>query len=623
MSGETHHFTFWSFIKGLGKFFIGLVLLLQGLVVLSLLLLFLGFAIGLSTTGTTTYELPRQFALVIDPSGFLVEQRADIGAVDVLNDFSDEEPPEIELRDIVDAIRAARDDDRVTGLVLKPQFLFAPTVYASKLHVIAEEIDKFKESGKPVVAAGDFFGQEQYLIASHADEVLLHPEGGVFVPGYGAYRLYYKSLIDKLEVTANVFRVGAYKSALEPFMRDDMSPEDREANLAYLDVLWSRLAQSIESQRGLSPGALDRYSQALDELVVAADGDLAQTALDARLVDAIMTREAQDARIKELAKGGDDDVSDVSLFQYLSDVRDEDHDAESSVGIVSVVGTIVDGEQPSGSAGGDTIAALLKQAREDDDMKAVVLRVDSPGGSTFASEVMRQQVLELKKAGKPVVVSMGSLAASGGYWIAADADEIWAEPTTLTGSIGIFGFVPTFERTLAKIGVNADGVGTSQFAGGFDQSQGLAEPVKRLLQSTVEDGYNDFIEIVAEGRDLDPDYVREIAEGRVWIGETAHNLGLVDTLGGLDDAVAAAAALAGLAEYDVVRVKKKPTAWEEFLRVISDNIDARASRAVLSIVGAQDAASSRVVKAIADEIGFLLEFNDPRGAYARCLACGI
>ncbi|GAB4520217.1 MAG: signal peptide peptidase SppA [Parvularculaceae bacterium] len=623
MSGETHQFTFWSFIKGLGKFFLGLVLLLQGLVVLSLLLLFLGFAIGLSTTGTTTYELPKKFALVIDPSGFLVEQRADIGAVDVLNDFSDEEPPEIELRDIVDAIRAARDDDRVTGLVLKPQFLFAPSVYASKLHVIAEEIDKFKESGKPVVAAGDFFGQEQYLIASHADEVLLHPEGGVFVPGYGAYRLYYKSLIDKLEVTANVFRVGAYKSALEPFMRDDMSPEDREANLAYLDVLWSRLAQSIESQRGLSPGALDRYSQALDELVAAADGDLAQTALEARLVDAIMTREAQDARIKELAKGGDDDVSDVTLFQYLSDVRDEDQDAESSVGIVSVVGTIVDGEQPSGSAGGDTIAALLKQARENDNMKAIVLRVDSPGGSTFASEIMRQQVLELKKAGKPVVVSMGSLAASGGYWIAADADEIWAEPTTLTGSIGIFGFIPTFERTLAKIGVNADGVGTSQFAGGFDQTQGLTEPAKRLLQSTIEDGYNDFIEIVAEGRDLDPDYVREIAEGRVWVGETAHNLGLVDTLGGLDDAVAAAAVLAGLEEYDVVRVKKKPTAWEEFLRVISDNIDARASRAILSIVGAQDAASSRVVKAIADEIGFLLEFNDPRGAYARCLACGI
>ena len=621
MSSETHQFTFWSFIKGLGKFFIGLILLLQGLVGLALLLLFLGFAIGLSSTGTTSYNLPKRFALIIDPTGFLVEQRADIGAVDVLNDFSDQAPAEIELRDLVDAIRAAKTDNRVTGLVLKPQLLFAPQVYASKLHVVAREIESFRESGKPVIAAGDFFGQEQYLIAAQADEILLHPEGGVLIAGYGNYRLYYKSLLDKLEVTANVFRVGAYKSALEPYMRDDMSPAAREANLAYLNALWSRLAGAIESRRGLAPGDMNRFANAADAAVAEADGDLATAALNAGLVDAIMTREEQEARIAEVVKGGDD-VSEISLYQYLSDVRDDSAGDRASVGIVSAVGTIMDGEQPSGAAGGDTIAGLLKQARENENIKAVVLRVDSPGGSTFASEVIRQQVLELKKAGKPVVVSMGSLAASGGYWISANADEIWAEPTTLTGSIGIFGFIPTFERTLAKIGVNSDGVGTSPFAGGFDQMRPMPEPAKRLIQTTIEKGYRDFVQIVAEGRGLDPSFVEEIAQGRVWIGETALSLGLVDNLGGLDEATAAAAARAELEDYEIVRVKKKPTAWEEFLRVISDNIDARAARAMLDLVGAKEAASNGLLKAISDEIRFLMEFNDPRGAYVRCTACG-
>ncbi|MEZ5897550.1 MAG: signal peptide peptidase SppA [Parvularculaceae bacterium] len=632
MPEEDKNFSVWGFIKGFGKLLVGMLLLLQGLIGLVMMLLLIGvfvsFSNGISGAKPGAGpEIPKDAALLINPNGVLVEQAEYVDPFEVLiqDAYGVQEPTQIEAGDLAKVIRAATSDNRIKGIVLDLANLYIPTISASKAHYVAEAIDDFKTSGKKVYAVGDYYSQEQYLLASHADEIYMHDKGSVVFVGYGSYSVYMKSFLEKILVTPHVFRVGTFKAAVEPFMRDEMSEEAKVADRAFLGSMWTAYQKSVESARGLDAGAISNYADNFNEILRGANGDMGAAAKNARLVDQLLSRPEQLAAMTSIfgADKTGKSFKNVNYRTYLAATpKDRDGDAPN-VAVVTASGTIIDGEAPAGvAAGGDTIAGYLKSALEDDEVKAVVLRVDSPGGSSFASEIIRDGVLALKQAGKPVVVSMGSLAASGGYWISAPADEIWASPTTVTGSIGIFAFFPTFENAAAHWGLNIDGVGTSSLSSLYATGLGpLEDDAADVFQQSVEDGYRDFLEIVAEGRNLDPAYVDTIGQGRVWIGEKAIELKLVDKLGDLDDAVAAAAALANLETYDRVEVLEEPTPFGAFFgsaaakAMVALGFDESRTRATHSAI-------RKLVAQVENQARFLDEFNDPQALYARCLSCG-
>ena len=631
MSDSDSNFTVWGFIKGFGKLMIGLLLLIQGLIGLVVMLLFIGVLVSVTNgvagnNDQVTVAVPDGAVLHLDPNGVLVEQAETVDPFEVLIEeaYGVNEPTQIEVHDIVRAIRKAKEDKRIKGLVLDLGALQASPSSASKLHYIAGEIQKFKESGKKVVAVGDFYSQDQYLLAANADEIYMNDYGNIVLYGYGRYATFVKSLLEKLKITSHVFRVGTFKSAVEPFLRDDMSPEAKEANQAYLNVLWRDYVSSIEQARGLQSGAIDQYANDLGAVMQTVDGDFAKAALEVGLVDELKSRAEQNAYLIEefgAARDGES-FKRVSFRRYLTAIDGNNDGSNPNIAVVTAAGVIIDGEAPAGqAAGGDTIAALLKKAREDDDVKAVVLRVDSPGGSAFASDIVRDELLAIKAAGKPVVASMGSLAASGGYWIAASADEIWATPNTITGSIGIFGYFNTFENTAAEIGVYVDGVGTTSLAPILATGIGpLPDVAADIIQQSVENGYDRFLTVVGEGRGLEKDYVDSVGQGRVWIGERAQELRLVDKLGNIDDAIASAAALAELEDYDVVEMEEQRTPFEKILGNFSskaialtgldEKVSKRRSTAMEKLIGQAE-----------EQIEFFEQFNDPNAAYARCLAC--
>ncbi|MGD9799009.1 MAG: signal peptide peptidase SppA [Parvularculaceae bacterium] len=630
MSEDENRNSVWSFIKGFGKLLIGILMVLQGILGLAVLLLFVGLFVGISDGfggKKTVVSVPKDAALLINPNGVLVEEAEseDPFELFIQEAYGADEPSQIEVGKLAHAIRAAAKDDRIKGIVLDLSQLYIPTISASKAHYLAGVIDEFKASGKKVYSVGDYYGQDQYLIASHADEIYMHDKGSLVLVGYGSYDAYMKSFLEKLLITPHVFRVGTFKAAVEPFLRDDMSPEAKEANLAFLGSMWTNYIASVEKARSLPAGSIDRFANSLGEILSASNGDFAQAALKYRLVDHLSSRPEQLAAMKE-AFGEDDSgksFKNISYAAYLHAIGPEKDGGDPNVAVVTAAGTIVDGEAAPGvAAGGDTIAGYLRRALEDDDVKAVVLRVDSPGGSAFASEIIRDEVLALKAAGKPVVVSMGSLAASGGYWISAPGDEIWASPTTVTGSIGIFAFFPTFEKAAQHWGLNMDGVGTTALSSLYATGVGpLEDNVADIFQQSVEDGYRDFLAVVAEGRNLEPAYVDSVGQGRVWIGETAQGLKLVDHLGDIDEAVAAAARLANLTEYDRVNIREEHSPFSMFFGEA-----AAKTAAALGIEKSKAQASRSLVrKAIATvekELGFVDQFNDPNALYARCIVCG-
>lgn len=630
MSEEEHKNSVWGFLKGFGKLLIGILMVLQGIVGLAVLLLFVGLFVGISDGlggKKAVVNVPKDAALLINPNGVLVEEAEAEDPFELLiqEAYGAEEPSQIEVGKLARAIRSAASDDRIKGLVLDLSQLYIPTISASKAHYLAGVIDEFKTSGKKVYAVGDYYGQDQYLIASHADEIYMHDKGSIVLVGYGAYDAFMKSFLEKLLVTPHVFRVGTFKAAVEPFLRDDMSPEAKEANLAFLGGMWRNYVADVEKARTLPAGSIDNFANNLNAILRETNGDFAEAAVKYKLVDHLSSRPEQLAAMQ--AAFGEDDSGEtfknIEYAAYLHAVGPEKDDSDPNVAIVTAAGTIVDGEAAQGvAAGGDTIAGYLKQALDDDDVKAVVLRVDSPGGSAFASEIIRDGVLALKAAGKPVVVSMGSLAASGGYWISAPADEIWASPTTVTGSIGIFAFFPTFEKAAQHWGLNIDGVGTTALSSLYATGVGpLEENVADIFQQSVEDGYRDFLGVVAEGRKLTPDYVDSIGQGRVWVGETAKEIKLVDNLGDIDDAVAAAAKLANLTQYDRVQIRETHSPFG----MIFGDVAAKAMKAMGVERSKAEATQSIVRRAIATvekEVAFFDEFNDPKALYARCLACG-
>jgi protease-4 len=425
----------------------------------------------------------------------------------------------------------------------------------TKLEDLRDAVAGFKTSGKTVLATADDYSQTAYYLAAQADEIYLHEMGLVVLPGFGRYVTHFKDGLDRLGVDVHVFRVGEYKSAVEPFLRNDMSDEAKEANLDWLGDLWRAWIADVAAARGLSEERLLDYVHRFPELLRQQAGDAARAALEAGLVDHVGERDMVRDRLVELV--GEDETTHsfqgVSYQDYLAHLGSDRASLgggsgdDDQVAVLVARGDILDGRRPPGEIGGDSTAALVRQARDDDTVKALVLRVDSGGGSAFASEVIRRELELLREAGKPVVISMGTVAASGGYWIATASDEIWASPTTITGSIGIFGIFPTFQKPLARyLGMHVDGVGTTPLAGALRPDRELSAEAAEAIQQITDRGYQEFLDRVAEARGMTPEEVDRIARGRVWSGEDAHAKGLVDHLGGLDQAIAAAAQRAGL-----------------------------------------------------------------------------
>jgi len=499
-------------------------------------------------------------ALVIKPQGRLVEQLTAKSFEQVLDEARGVATPETLLKDVVDAIGTARDDDRVQVLVLNLSSFAGAQL--TKLQDVAEAITNFKTSGKKVVAMADFYAQDAYYLAAHADEIITNKMGVVALEGYGRYRMYYKEGIDKLGLDVHIFKVGTYKSAIEPFIRDDMSEYAREANNEWLGDLWQIYLKDVAAARGIKPQAVNKYAQEISRLMSEAKGDSAKAALDYGLVDQALTRVEMRQYLIDIV--GEDEKTHsynmVASEDYLKTIKSDrfGHKAKGDkIGVVVARGTILDGTHPAGTIGGDSTAALIREARNDESVKAIVLRVDSGGGSAFASEVIRRELEKARADGKPVIASMGSVAASGGFWISTSSDQIWAHPSTITGSIGIFGMFPTYQKPLAQhLGIRVDGVSTAPFAG-LRPDRELPAEAGDIIQGMIEQGYREFLQRVADSRGMTTEEVDQVAQGRVWSGIDAHKAGLVDSLGDLGDAIAAAAELAGIDDYAISYIQKE------------------------------------------------------------------
>ena len=602
------------------------------------LILLFGFIAAISSSDDQI-QVPEKTALVLNLVGDVVEQKREIDPMEAF--FSEameqqEDKPEILLADILDVLGKAKNDDRVEILVLQLQGL--NRIGLTKLQDIAKALEDFKSSGKKIIALGDQYSQDQYYLASTADNIWLNPQGFMLLEGYGRYKMYFKSALDKLAINQHIFRVGTFKSAVEPFIRDDMSAAAKEANQLWLSDLWQQYKEDVAKRRGFG---VENFDENIDTLVAkfsAAGSSFAQYALKNNWVDQLKSRQEMRNELIDLVgknKKGDS-YSHIGYKNYMAatsssfDEADDLNDSVSDkVAIIVAKGTILDGSQKPGTIGGDSTAKLLRKARYNDNVKAVVLRVDSPGGSAYASEIIRQEIELLKKSGKPVVASMGTYAASGGYWISAPADKIYASPSTITGSIGIFGMMMTFEDTLSKVGIYTDGVGTTDIAG-FGPTQALTPGMAKLFQLSINKGYQEFIQLVATNRNMTVEQVDAIAQGRVWSGKKAKELGLVDELGNLTDAVVAAASLAKLDQYDTLLIEKEQSSRNKLMQLFLTessqlvslfSVNQEHSAIDVATNASSNKPLSQFINMMKAELTQIDQFNDPQGRYTLCVAC--
>lgn len=566
-------------------------------------------------------EVDSGVALVVDPEGFLVDQKSGSVVERAMDQATGQERPETLVRDVVRSIELAAEDDRIKALVLDLDHLLGGGL--TKLQTIAKALDEFRETGKPVYALGDGYSQPQYFLASQADEIFMHPQGQVMLTGFETYRNYYKGAIDMLDAEWNIFRVGEYKSFVEPYTRTDMSDEDREARLAYMTTLWDAWLEDVAERRDMDPEGIQSYIDNVDDHLADASGDFGGLSAELGFVDELLPRDEMDARVTETVGENEDNghFRRIGMRDYLTASNGRQTSEQGGrIAVIPAVGSIMNGVQPPGTVGGDSTARLIREARRDDAVKAIVLQVDSPGGSAFASDVILRELVLAQQAGKPVVASMGSVAASGGYWISMSADEIWAHPTTVTGSIGILGMFPTFEETLKKIGVTTDGVGTTELAGAFRPDRNMDEQVRRSFQLAIEHGYEEFIRKVAEHREMSRSEVDAVARGRVWSGVDAHRVGLVDELGGLEQAIESAAELAELDEWHV-RYSERELSWRE--RFIADLLGGGAAELMEDARERQieQAPHRRLLQSLREDLERLDAFNDPNHVYYYCDRC--
>ena len=535
---------------------------------LLLLALLIAIVVGLATRGPKA--LQDKTTLVLDLKGALVEQFSGSAREQLMAQAQGQAQKQTRLRDVLRGLEAAAKDDKISAVALRLDD-FSGAGLAS-LHEVAAGLARFKTSGKPLLAYGDNYSQRSYFLAAQANEIYLHPMGGVMIEGFGRYRNYYKDALDRLGVSANVIRVGTYKSFAEPYFANGPSKASIEAESYLYGELWSGYTTAVEKVRKLEPGAIALGIEQLPQRLEALKGDSAQLALKAKLIDGIKTRD--EMRDLLIARGALDEKSksfrQVDLSAYLGQLK-KPQPSKQKVGIVVAEGEIVDGEAGPGRIGGDSTAKLIRQAREDEDTKAIVLRVNSPGGSAFASEIVRRELELARKAGKPVVVSMGDVAASGGYWISMSADAVIADAATVTGSIGVFGMLPTGDKLLEKLSIHTGGTTTTWLAGGFDPRRPLDPRLASTVQSGVNHIYAEFTGRAAQARKKSVAEIDAVAQGRVWTGAQALDRGLIDRLGSFDDAVQAAAKLAKLEGEPQVRyVERELSRTERLLSSLGD-----------------------------------------------------
>ena len=601
------------FLKAIWRFLSGVSRVISVLVPLVFVGVFItAFSLSLGDAGPK--PLPDKAALLIAPSGALVEDAPAPTPLAAL--FNQEYQQPTVLQDIISAIRWAAEDDRISAVVLDLENVSGPTT--SQTVEISAAIAEFKDAGKPVIARADFYSQANYLLAAQADQVLLHPEGGLFLEGFSVYRAYLRTFLERVRVTMHVFRAGDNKSAVEPYLRDDMSDGEREVITRWLTGLWSAFTGLAESGRGMPLGSMDAFIAAFPEKLNASENDLAETLLAAGWIDVLADHAEMDAALIKWV-GAEDEAGlapMVSLEQYqeaLATRRSETEQGLPLIAIVPVEGTLVPGESEEGMAGSDTIMHYIETALEADALAAMVLRVNSPGGSVFASEQIRRKLFEVRERGIPLVVSMGSVAASGGYWIAAEADEIWALPTTITGSIGAFSAFPTIEGVFDYIGVTVDGLGTTSLAGAASFERGLSPEMASIVQALSVGAYQDFVQLVANGRGMTREAVEQVADGLVWTGQEAAMNGLVDGLGGLDEAVAAAASLAGVEQWRTRRTSVPPSFESLFIEELS--------RSLTQSVLPKGAWFQALANSFTPVVKSVSSLRDPAHLYVQCLLC--
>lgn len=588
----------------------------------ALLILFIAAAIyGVASREAALPVMEEGSALVLAPEGRIVEKTRTPDPMSlIMSDYS-RQAPETSIHAILTAIKRAKVDSRIKGIVLITDKMQGAG--PSKLHAIADALKDFKEDGKSVYSVSSAYSQSDYLIAAQSDKIFMNPHGNILLTGYGRYGMYYKGLLDKIKANVNIFRVGTFKSAVEPFIRTDMSDAAKEANHAYMDALWSSYTDSIASARGMESEQITDNINATPTLLRAAGGNFAELAVNSGLVDELKTRSQWRSELIDifgLNKQGKS-FKQIYFRDYLA-ATNKPQMAKDHIAVITAQGEIIMGEGDVEVSAAETLVRQILRARSNPRTKAIILRVDSPGGSAFASELIRQELSAAQASGIPVIASFGSVAASGGYWISATADEIIASPTTITGSIGIFGIFPTFEKTLAEIGISTDGVGTTKFAGVINPARPLGKDSKDIMQQSVEAGYRAFLDLVSTGRNLPLDVVAKIAEGRVWAGSTALELGLVDKLGSFDDAVKAAATHAEIEEYSLIYYGEKPDKMTVLLNQIFNSSLAKSAIGNSSIVPPMSP-FMKLARDMQADAEFLTRLNDPSGQYLICMECQI
>ena len=595
-----------------------------------LFVLLLGAILSLSSymDGEKVELVGEQGALLLNLDGYLADNRDSQPEWErALQELDNQHVPgKISTFDVVYAIEQAANDERIKGLVLDFNYFEGADIPA--LEYVGESLKNFKKTEKPVIAFSDNYTQAQYLLASYANEIYLNPRGSVFIQGLAAQNLYFKEMLDKLEVTPHVFRVGTYKSAVEPFLRNDMSPEARRNLQQWLNGMWTNYKDIIATNRKIDQNSVLPDAKTFLKELKALKGDSTAYVEQRKLVTQLASRSELDKKLIELFGSNKDDEPKLLTFnRYLKALPDRmlSEDSEYKIAVVNVEGVIVDGESYQDEVGGNTVSRLLSEANADKDVKAVVLRVNSPGGSAFASEVIRQEVDALQKAGKPVVVSMGSMAASGGYWISSTADYIVADKNTITGSIGIFALFPTFEKTIKKWGISSDGVATSELSD-LSLLRPLSSELNDVFQMEIEYGYDEFLSVVSKGRKLSKEEVNKIAQGQVWLGQDAYKNKLVDEIGNFDTALNKAIELANAKLADDQKSDDYSVEWfveeddstlDKLMTGLRGSVKSLVKSTVDETIGLPKEAAQ-----IKQSLGVLTKFNDPKGQYLYCLNCG-
>lgn len=612
--------TLWRFIAGFFKWTWRLLNFVREFILNLFLVVLILICVGIyfQFSSSSTPAEPQKGALIVDLSGVVVDKPSVSNRLSKIGrqllGASSDRLKENSLFDVVDAIRQAKGDANITGMVLDLRD-FAGADLPS-LQYIGKALREFRDSGKQIYATGDSYSQAQYYLASFANKIYLSPQGTVDLHGFATNGLYYKTLLDKLKVSSHIFRVGTYKSAVEPFLRDDMSPAAREADSRWIGELWQNYLNTIAANRQITPEQLFPGAQGVLAGLQKVGGDTARYALDNKMVDELASRSLVDSQMTKIF-GWDKQAKDfkgTSIYDYQ--VKNNGS-PDGNIAVVMANGAIMDGEETPGSVGGDTTALEIRQARLDPKIKAIVLRVNSPGGSVTASETIREELAAAKEAGKPVVVSMGGMAASGGYWISTPANYIIASPSTLTGSIGIFGVINTVENTLDTIGVHTDGVSTSPLAD-VATTKALPPEVQQMMQMSIENGYKNFLGLVAKSRNKTPEQIDQIAQGHVWTGSDAKANGLVDAMGDFDDAVAKAAELAKLKQWQLSWYQDDPDFMDMLFSQMNVSVRAALPDALKVYLPAP---LYDVMASMRNQPGLFDNLNDPQNRYAMCLTC--